>query len=86
MSATAAKMKVIRRMVEVVEVEVEPPPDLITQAEACKTYGLDRRRLSAAVGNRIPAYVVPDRKVKRGLPGPLVSRADIEAWMKPIIL
>ena len=74
--------KVIKRMVR--EVEVDPPPDLITQAEACKTYGLDRRRLSEAVGVHIPGYIEPGRKVKRGLPGPLVSQADIEQWIKPI--
>lgn len=76
-------MTVIRRMM--VEEEVEAPPDLISQAEACRTYGIKKQTLLWAMGRYFPAYVVPGQKAKRGgKQGPMVSRADIEQWQKPI--
>lgn len=69
-----------------VEEEVPPPPDLITQYEAHRRYGIPRPRLSEAVGYHIPGYIVAERPAARhGTQGAMVSEADVRAFfLKPV--
>lgn len=76
-------MKAIRRYL--VEEEVEAPPDLLPLVEAARLAGVDVRRLSEAVQcGLLDGYIVAARNPRRGRVQ--VRRADIETWMRPIIL
>lgn len=79
-------MKVLRRVV--IEEEVEPPVDLLTQQEAARRFGIPLKRLSALIlGGHLDGYRVEGaRAAKGGRQGLHVREADLQEWLKPIII
>jgi hypothetical protein len=68
-----------------IEEEVADPGDLLTLSEVQREYGIEVWRLSMALDKGLlDAYLVPSSNPRKG--ARQVRRADIEQWIKPILI